>query len=119
MPLTFEGTRAIGAALGSGAVIVLDDTVNCAAFVSRIAEFFREESCGQCVPCRIGTVRQEEALARFVAGDGPQRDVELALLSEIRRVMEDASICGLGHTAGSAVRSAIELGLLDGEAGPR
>src|SRR6185312_16156448 len=56
--LTAEATRAIGATLGSGAVIVLDDETDLEAVVLRIAAFFRDESCGQCVPCRVGTVRQ-------------------------------------------------------------
>ncbi|MFI5184750.1 MAG: NAD(P)H-dependent oxidoreductase subunit E, partial [Vicinamibacteria bacterium] len=64
VPLTFEGTRAIGASLGSGVVVALDESVDLWALVLRIAAFFRDESCGQCVPCRIGTVRQEEALRR-------------------------------------------------------
>ncbi len=57
VPLTFEATRAAGATLGSGVVLVLDDTVELVPFLLRIAEFFRDESCGQCVPCRVGTVR--------------------------------------------------------------
>src|SRR5204863_3559236 len=65
-PLTFEGMRAIGATLGSGVVLVLDDTVDMTALLRRIARFFRDESCGQCVPCRVGTVRQEELLGRLV-----------------------------------------------------
>ena len=68
LPLTFEGTRAAGASLGSGVVVVFDDTVDLADILLRIAAFFRHESCGQCVPCRVGTVRQEEALRRLVAG---------------------------------------------------
>jgi NADH-quinone oxidoreductase subunit F len=83
------------------------------AVVNRIASFFRDESCGQCVPCRVGTVRQEEALHRLSSGKplGSRAD-ELSLLSDIERVMRDASICGLGQTAGSAVQSAIRLGLI-------
>jgi NADH-quinone oxidoreductase subunit F len=65
MPLTFEGTRAAGATLGSGVVMVFDETVDLAAILLRIARFFRDESCGQCVPCRVGTVRQEELLHRL------------------------------------------------------
>ncbi len=68
VPLTFEGTRAIGASLGSGGVVVLDDSVDLWDVVLRIAAFFRDESCGQCVPCRVGTVRQEEALHRLARG---------------------------------------------------
>jgi NADH-quinone oxidoreductase subunit F len=60
--LSFEDARAAGASLGSGAVVVFDGSVNLARIVLRIAAFFRDESCGQCVPCRVGTVRQEEAL---------------------------------------------------------
>ena len=65
IPLTIEGTRARGATLGSGVVLVLDDSVSLVDQLQRIAAFFRDESCGQCVPCRVGTVRQEEALARL------------------------------------------------------
>ena len=61
MPLTFEGARDAGTTLGSGVVLVLDDTVDLPRILMRIAAFFRDESCGQCVPCRVGTVRQEEA----------------------------------------------------------
>jgi NADH-quinone oxidoreductase subunit F len=114
VPLTFEGTSAIGASLGSGVVMVFDDRVDMQAIVLRIARFFRDESCGQCVPCRVGTVRQEEALHRLARG-GAERDAELVLLDDLDRVMRDASICGLGHTAMIAVRSAIrKLGLFGG-----
>ncbi len=107
-PLTFEGTRAIGASLGSGVVLAFDDTVDLLGIVRRIARFFRDESCGQCVPCRVGTVRQEELLARLAEGR-PRGGVddELALLGEIGRAMRDASICGLGQTASTAVESAL------------
>lgn len=105
VPLTFEGTRQAGATLGSGVVLVLNDTVDLKAILLRIAEFFRDESCGQCVPCRVGTVRQEEALHRL-SGRVDQRD--LLLLREVGRTMRDASICGLGQTAWNAVESAID-----------
>jgi len=113
MPLTFEGVRAAGATLGSGVVLVLDDTVDVASLLTRITRFFRDESCGQCVPCRVGTVRQEELVARLASGT-PVGSVpaELALLSEIGYVTRDASICGLGQTALSAVQSAVKLGLI-------
>jgi NADH-quinone oxidoreductase subunit F len=108
VPLTFEGTRAIGATLGSGAVIVFDDTADLEQVLLRIARFFRDESCGQCVPCRVGTVRQEEALKRIL-GERNQslREVDIALLSDIAGAMRDASICGLGQTAANAIGSAL------------
>ena len=106
--LTFEGTRTIGATLGSGVIMVFGESVDLLDIVRRIAEFFRDESCGQCVPCRVGTVRQEELLARLRArrplGSNAE---EMALLRDLGQVMRDASICGLGQTASSAVESAI------------
>jgi NADH-quinone oxidoreductase subunit F len=108
VPLTFEGTRAIGATLGSGVVMVFDETVDMADILTRMAAFFRDESCGQCVPCRVGTVRQEELLGRLKSGKtiGSKED-ELALLKEIGQAMRDASICGLGQTASNAIESAL------------
>jgi NADH-quinone oxidoreductase subunit F len=106
--LTFEDARAGGYTLGSGVVMVFGERTDLADIVLRIARFFRDESCGQCVPCRVGTVRQEEALHRLVAGRTiGSRDDELVLIGEIGQVMRDASICGLGQTAASAVQSAI------------
>jgi NADH-quinone oxidoreductase subunit F len=116
MPLTLEGARAANATLGSGVILVLDDTVDMRAILSRIAAFFRDESCGQCVPCRVGTVRQEEALHRLLSGCGKPGE-ELALLGDLEKAMKDASICGLGHTAASAIQSAIHrLGMFQGDA---
>jgi NADH-quinone oxidoreductase subunit F len=107
-PLTFEGTRAIGATLGSGVVMVFDETADMVGTLRRIAAFFRDESCGQCVPCRVGTVRQEELLARLADRVAVRtRDEELVLLKEIGQAMRDASICGLGQTASSAIESAV------------
>ena len=68
MPLTYEAAKEVGATLGAGAVIVFDETTNITDILRRIAEFFRDESCGQCVPCRVGTIRQEELLARLATG---------------------------------------------------
>jgi NADH-quinone oxidoreductase subunit F len=116
--LTFEDSKAAGVTLGSGVVMVFDEDVDLADIVLRIAAFFRDESCGQCVPCRVGTVRQEEALARVIAGrvNGSLTD-ELALIGEIGQVMRDASICGLGQLAANAVDSAIHrLRIFDGGA---
>ncbi|HYL40865.1 MAG TPA: NADH-ubiquinone oxidoreductase-F iron-sulfur binding region domain-containing protein, partial [Candidatus Binatus sp.] len=105
---------------------VLDDTVDVAVLLQRIARIFRDESCGQCVPCRVGTVRQEELLARLTdaahGADGADgngagrrsREDELGLLNDIGRAMRDASICGLGQTASSAIESALRQPALVG-----
>ncbi|MFL5914545.1 MAG: NADH-ubiquinone oxidoreductase-F iron-sulfur binding region domain-containing protein [Gaiellaceae bacterium] len=111
LPLSFEGARGAGTTLGSGVVIVYGEEADLVDAVLRIAEFFRDESCGQCAPCRIGTVRQEEALHRLASGK-TQGD-EIAVLADLTQVMRDASICGLGQTAANAVDSAIHnLGVL-------
>ena len=98
----------LDATLGSGVVMLFDNTVDLRKILYRIAAFFRDESCGQCVPCRIGTVRQEELLQRCNHGR-PHESVEgeLRLLKEVGQVMRDASICGLGQTASSAIESAL------------
>jgi NADH-quinone oxidoreductase subunit F len=89
--------------------MVFDDTIDLMDIILRIAAFFRDESCGQCVPCRVGTVRQEESLHRLKVGKARGNvGGELALMEEIGLGMKDASICGLGQTAYSAVESAIK-----------
>ncbi len=116
--LTHEDTRASGTTLGSGVVVLFDETVDLRDAVLRIAAFFRDESCGQCVPCRVGTVRQEEALHRIASGKTRGGvSAELALLNELGDAMKDGSICGLGQTAYSAVESAIKRLGLYSEAG--
>jgi len=111
LPLTFEDTRDAGVALGSGVIMAFSDADELTKTVLRIAEFFRDESCGQCVPCRVGTVRQEELLIRITNKNSVETDI--SLFDDLASVMSDASICGLGHTAASAVRSALNLGLLE------
>ena len=107
VPLTFEDLRTVGGTIGSGAVIVLDETAPLWDVVLRVARFFQEESCGQCVPCRVGTQRQLELVGRLASGSGNPGDAEL--LEEIGSAMTDASICGLGQTASGAVLSALAL----------
>ena len=114
VPLTIEDARKIGATLGSGVVMVLDDQVQLMPMLRRIAAFFRDESCGQCVPCRVGTVRQEELLARLanakpvLSGVEGHRADDVKLLNELGQAMRDASICGLGQTASTAIESALK-----------
>ncbi len=109
VPFTFEGMRSVGAAVGSAVVMPFDSSVDLGCVLLRIADFFRDESCGQCVPCRVGTVRQQELIKRLRAGQPiGSVDQERLLLKDISQVMRDASICGLGHTAASAVDSALE-----------
>ena len=108
LELTLEAAREAGTTLGSGVVMVLDQSVNMLDQLQRIAAFFRDESCGQCVPCRVGTVRQQEALARLVnSKSADDTAIDLQLLRDLGQVMRDASICGLGQTAHNAIDSAL------------
>jgi len=115
LALTREDTQAAGTTLGSGVVTVFDTSVDFQSLVVRIAQFFRDESCGQCVPCRVGAVRQHEVLVEMASSTTPLSADRRALIDDMAAVMADASICGLGHTASSAVQSAIRLGLVGGD----
>ncbi len=103
--LDFQSLAAIGATFGSGALMVLDDTADLRGVLLRLARFFKDESCGKCLPCQIGTLRQYEIVARGRPDDTP-------LLRDLAATMRDASICGLGQTAASAILSALDKGLI-------
>ncbi len=105
--MSFEGLRQVGAPLGSGAVMVIDDRADMWEVLLRIARFFAHESCGKCYPCQLGTQRQWEILQRMRQGQGQPGD--RARLEDLWATMIDASICGLGQTAGSAIRSGLAL----------
>ncbi len=105
--LTFEDLRAAGLPLGSGVVMVFDETRDLRDVLKRLGHFFAHESCGKCYPCQIGTQRQKEILDRIA--DDRILPGDLERLQDIGWTMTDASLCGLGQTAASAVLSAIKL----------
>ena len=105
--MTFEDLRAAGLPLGSGVVMVFDETRDMRDALKRLGHFFSHESCGKCYPCQMGTQRQMEILDRIAAGNVIQGD--LLRLQDVGWTMTDASLCGLGQTAASAVLSAIKL----------
>jgi NADH-quinone oxidoreductase subunit F len=105
--LSFENLSAAGLPLGSGAVMVFDDTADLRDVLKRLAHFFADESCGKCYPCQLGTQRQFEILTR-TAADGPVSG-DRERLSDVGSTMIDASLCGLGQTAATAVLSAMKL----------
>ncbi|MDE2774816.1 MAG: NADH-quinone oxidoreductase subunit NuoF [Chloroflexota bacterium] len=102
--LTFEDLREAGSTFGSGAIMVFNQTTDLRDMLKRLGRFFQHESCGKCFPCQLGTQRQVEILERL---DAPQAG-DAERLMDIGLTMTEASICGLGHTAGIAVMSAIE-----------
>ena len=105
--LTFEDLRAAGLPLGSGVVMIFDETRDMRQALKELGHFFAHESCGKCYPCQMGTQRQKEILER-VANGGSLPD-DLIRLQEVGWTMTDASLCGLGQTAASAVLSAVKL----------
>lgn len=105
-PLSFEGLRSVGIPLGAGVVTVFDDTRDLRDAFYRLARFFAEESCGKCYPCQIGTQRQLEIMERVLKGKPLPSDWER--LQDVGWTMTDASICGLGQTAASAILSAMK-----------
>jgi NADH-quinone oxidoreductase subunit F len=107
VPLTFEDLRAAGLPLGSGVVMVLNRSRDVRDVLVRLARFFAHESCGKCYPCQLGTQRQHEILERVAAGHTLPGDV--ARLSDVGWTMTEASLCGLGQTAATAVLSALNL----------
>lgn len=107
--LTFESLSAAGLPLGSGAVMVFDDSADMRGVLKRLAHFFADESCGKCYPCQLGTRRQYEILERAAAGKPFAGDRER--LSDVGHTMIDASLCGLGQTAATAILSAMKLWL--------
>jgi NADH-quinone oxidoreductase subunit F len=105
--MTFEDLRAAGLPLGSGVVMVFDETRDMRDVLKRLGHFFAHESCGKCYPCQMGTQRQKEILDRIAEGKVLEGDV--VRLQDVGWTMTDASLCGLGQTAASAVLSAIKL----------
>jgi NADH-quinone oxidoreductase subunit F len=105
--LSFENLSAVGLPLGSGAVMVFDDSADMRDVLKRLAHFFADESCGKCYPCQLGARRQYEILDRVAAGHPLGGDRER--LADVGGTMIDASLCGLGQTAATAVLSAMKL----------
>jgi NADH-quinone oxidoreductase subunit F len=105
--LSFEDLSAAGLPLGSGALMVFDDSADMRDVLKRIGHFFADESCGKCYPCQLGARRQYEILERAAAGLPVAGDRER--LSDVGSTMIDASLCGLGQTAPVAVLSAMKL----------
>jgi NADH-quinone oxidoreductase subunit F len=105
--MTFEDLRAAGLPLGSGVVMLFDETRDMRDVLKRLGHFFAHESCGKCYPCQMGTQRQMEIMDRIAAGRVLEGD--LVRLQDVGWTMTDASLCGLGQTAASAVLSAIKL----------
>jgi NADH-quinone oxidoreductase subunit F len=108
IPLTYEAARANNIPLGSGVVMVFDETADLRQALYQLARFFAHESCGKCFPCQLGTRRQMEILDR-ITHNGGARPTDKETLLDIGFTMTETSLCGLGQTAAATVLSAIKL----------
>jgi bidirectional [NiFe] hydrogenase diaphorase subunit len=104
--VSYDGLMSVGSTMGSGGMIVMDDT-SCMVNVARFfIEFCMTESCGKCIPCRAGTAQMHTLLTRICAGQGTMEDVEL--LQDLCSTVKEASLCGLGQTAPNPVLSTLK-----------
>ncbi|MEW5767712.1 MAG: NADH-quinone oxidoreductase subunit NuoF [bacterium] len=105
LPIDYDSLQEMGAIMGSGGMVIVDEN-NCMVELARFfLEFTQDESCGKCVPCRIGTKRMLEILTRITWGEGKEEDIDT--LVKLGRMIKDSSLCGLGQTAPNPVLSSI------------
>lgn len=105
-PLDYESLRELGSIMGSGGLIIMNDTVSMPDVARYFMEFSREESCGKCTPCRAGTVQMHNMLKRINGGTGTRQD--LKDLEQLCTVVRDTSLCGLGQSAPNPVISTLQ-----------
>ena len=106
-PVDYESLRDLGSIMGSGGMIVMDDTSSMVEVARFFMEFSRSESCGKCIPCRVGTVQVHDLLDRLLRGEGRPRDLDD--LRWLATVMQETSLCGLGQSAPNPVLSTLEF----------
>ncbi|CAM9024595.1 unnamed protein product [Wickerhamomyces anomalus] len=104
--MDYDGLKEVGSSLGTGAVIVMDKSTDIIKAISRLSDFYRHESCGQCTPCREGTTWLAKAMKRFVIGDAQPKEIDMII--EISKRIEGHSICGLGDAAAWPVQALIK-----------
>lgn len=103
---SYDGLEEVGLSVGSGAIVVLDETVNVVEYLEHVFIFFEEESCGKCNPCRIGSTRIKEILSDMVQGNGRKGDIET--LRYLVDNVSSLSMCGLGQSEDKAIMSALK-----------
>ncbi len=106
IPVDYDSLKAVGSIMGSGGLIVMDESSNMVEVARFFMDFCKSESCGKCVPCRVGTTELTDLLDKFVKKEAKQSDFEL--LKDMCEVVKEASLCGLGQTAPNPVLSTIK-----------
>ena len=104
-PVDYESLQALGSIMGSGGMIVMDQTTNMVEVAKFFMEFCMDESCGKCIPCRAGTVQMYRLLSRIAAGKATQADVKQ--LESLCDMVKHTSLCGLGQSAPNPVLSTL------------
>lgn len=104
-PIDYENLLAAGSMMGSGGMIIMDETDNIVEIAKFYLEFTMDESCGRCTPCRIGTKRMYELLNKITSGKGEIKDIDH--LKELAFMVKDGSLCGLGQSAPNPVISSL------------
>jgi len=105
MPVDYDSLQRVGSIMGSGGMIVMDDSSNMVEVARYFMEFSMSESCGKCVPCRVGTYQMHEILSRIINGRAAPGD--LGLLEELSRTVGETSLCGLGQSAPNPIKSTL------------
>lgn len=105
VPVDYETLNNLGAIMGSGGLIVIDEDTCMVDMARFFLDFVQSESCGKCTPCRVGTKRMHEIVSRICEGKGEEADLDR--LEELGRVVREASLCGLGQTAPNPVLSTL------------
>ncbi|MGQ3684021.1 MAG: NADH-quinone oxidoreductase subunit NuoF [Candidatus Loosdrechtia sp.] len=105
-PVDFESLQSVGSIMGSGGLVVVDDRTSMVEFARYFINFSQDESCGKCVPCRIGTKRMHEILDKIVNGNGTKSDLDT--LWELANTVKETSLCGLGQSAPNPVLSTLK-----------
>jgi NADH:ubiquinone oxidoreductase subunit F (NADH-binding) len=109
VPLTFEALAEAGTMLGSGALVVMAEGTDLLAAATNVLRFFRDESCGKCVPCRVGSAKAHQILTGVLAGGGGPDEVD-GNIRQLEETLRLTSICGLGQVALGPVVSVLGLG---------
>ncbi len=105
VPVDYESLAEIGSIMGSGGLIVMDDSSDMVDVARFFMEFCMDESCGKCIPCRAGTVQMHDILSRLVRGEGRPEDI--GLLEELSVLLQETSLCGLGRSAPNPVMTTL------------
>jgi len=105
-PVDYESLNQLGSIMGSGGMIVMDETTNMIDMAKFFMEFSKDESCGKCIPCRVGTAKIYDLLGKFSAGNATEED--LATLENLCEMVRDTSLCGLGKAAPNPVLSTLK-----------